>query len=119
MLLKFFGMSEPSEATRRRRNWRARSDGELLRFESMKDMRKLTDQVGADVPSIPWVTVTTSNASIRVKLSCNFFTKMAKGVCEPASAFDLRAVKASSSSSWRRAMETKANQLKIRIEKKP
>lgn len=46
MLLKFFGMSEPSEATRRRRNWRARSDGELLRFESMNDMRKLAAQVG-------------------------------------------------------------------------
>ena len=64
-----------------------------------------------NLPSIPWVTVTTSNASIRVKLSCSFFTKMAKGVCEPAIAFDLRAVKVSSSSSWRRAIGTKANQL--------
>jgi hypothetical protein len=66
----------------------------------MNDVNKLPAQkVGGDIPSIPWVTVTTSNASIRVKLSCNFFTKMAKGVCEPANAFDLRAVKASSSSS--------------------
>ncbi len=35
MLLKFFGMSEPSAATKRRRSCRARSDGELLRFESV------------------------------------------------------------------------------------
>ena len=35
MLLKFFGMSEPSAATKRRRNCRARSEGELLRFESV------------------------------------------------------------------------------------
>ena len=57
------------------------SDGELLRFESMNDMRKLPAQkVGGDnIPSMPWVTVTTSNASIRIKLSCNFFMKMAKG----------------------------------------
>ena len=67
-----------------------------------------------DLPSIPWVTVTTSNASIRVKLSCSFFTKIAKGVCEPTTVFDLRAVKASSSSSWRRAMETNKNQLSRR-----
>ena len=57
------------------------SDRELLRFESMNDMRKLpTQKVGGDnIPSMPWVTVTTSNASICVKLSCNFFMKMAKG----------------------------------------
>ena len=35
MLLKFFGMSEPSAATKRRRSCRARSEGELLRFESV------------------------------------------------------------------------------------
>jgi hypothetical protein len=33
MLLKFFGMSDPSEA-KRRRSCRARSDGEPLRFGS-------------------------------------------------------------------------------------
>ena len=66
---------------------------------------------GVDLPSIPCVTVTTSNASILVRLSCNFFTKTAKGVCEPASTFDLRTMNASSSSSWRRGMETEANQL--------
>jgi len=57
------------------------SDRELLRFESMNNMRKLPAQKvgGNDIPSMPWVTVTTSNASIRVKLSCNFFMKMAKG----------------------------------------
>jgi hypothetical protein len=35
MLLKFFGMSEPSAATKRRRSCRARSEGELLRLESV------------------------------------------------------------------------------------
>ncbi len=35
MLLKFFGISEPSAATKRRRSCRARSEGELLRFESV------------------------------------------------------------------------------------
>lgn len=118
MLLKFFGMSDPSEATKRRRSCLARRDGELLRFESMKYIRNQPGSTNRDnLPSIPWVTVTTSNASMRVKLSCNFFTKIAKGVCEPASAFVLRATKASRSSSWRRAMETNANQLNIHMER--
>lgn len=111
MLLKFFGMSEPSAATKRRRSCRARSEGELLRFESIRvdherELRLLKEVV--NLPSIPWVTVTTSNASILVRLSCNFLTKIAKGVCEPTSTFDLRAMNASSSNSWRRAMETRA-----------
>jgi len=57
------------------------SDRELLCFESMNNMRKLPAQkVGGDnIPSMPWVMVTMSNASIRVKLSCNFFMKMVKG----------------------------------------
>ena len=96
--------------TKCRRNCRARSEGDLLRFESAVDEsyeRAAAGERSVDVPSILCVTVTMLNASILVRLSCNYFDKIAKGVCEPLSTFDLRTMNASRSSSWRRVMETR------------
>ena len=93
MLLRFWGISEPSAATKHKRNCRARGEGELLRFESAAGEsyeRAVAGERSVNVPSIPCVTVTMLNASILVRLSCSFLTKIEKGVCEPASTFDLR-----------------------------
>jgi hypothetical protein len=67
MLLKFFGISEPLAATKCRCNCRARSEGELLHFESVVGEsyeRAVLGERSVDIPSIPCVTVTMSNASI-------------------------------------------------------
>lgn len=83
MLLKFFGMSEPSAAARCRSSCQAMRDGELLRrFESMEAHEDAS--LGVNLPSVPWLMATTSNASIpRQTLQRRaFVSHQASSTCE-------------------------------------